>query len=136
MVKLTVNPNVEASVAFDTIKPCTTKMRIKEVTGPFPSTATPGNEYLKMQLEYVDPTSLETVAGGIASNPGTIFDNSCLITPSEKQGKLRSVVQAAGLVWSDFDTEDLMGREVTVKIGTEEYKGELKNVIKRYLTPD
>ena len=138
----TPNPNAEANLAFDIAKPGQYRLRIEGspnmpgVSEPAPSKSTPGNMVMKVRLVFADPTAVTTIADLPAKNLGSIIDNSLVTMPAEKQGKLRSLVESAGLVWNEFtDTQMLMGKEVTAVLGIEEYNGEQKNTVKRYLKP-
>ena len=132
MPSLTPNTNVEASVAFDVVKPGTYRMRIDSVDE---FTAQSGNTCWRIRFVYVDPTSLEKLDGtGLANNPGSLLDSGFVVIPTEKQGKLRGLVEAVGLTWAEMtDSDVLLGKEVDVKVGTEEYNGETVNRTKRYL---
>lgn len=138
MARLQANPNVEANLAFDVIKPGEYLMRVKDVKTTDDNgndlVSAKGNKYWKVQLEFVETGMLERNDGkGYAKNPGAIFDNSLLVEPSDKQGKLRAFVEACGLTWGDIESDDLRGCEVLARLGTSEYKGEMKNEVKRYI---
>jgi hypothetical protein len=63
-----------------------------------------------------------------------VFDNGIVLSPAEKQGKLKSFVEACGKNWNEMsDTDELVGLELQVNIGLEEYEGVQKNVVKRYV---
>jgi hypothetical protein len=65
---------------------------------------------------------------------GGIFDYIPLA--DDKQWKLRTITEAAGLPWGDYDPEvDLPGREITVVVKVEQYEGEWKNKVGRYVIP-
>lgn len=129
-MKVGINPGVEANIAFDVVTPGTYRMRVQSIEG---FTASSGNECLRFRWEYVDKSNLEKLGGGYAQNPGTLMDSSLVISPADKQGKLRGLVEALGKSWADFDTDDLIGLECDVRVGIEEYQGENKNTAKRYL---
>src|SRR3989304_2098850 len=129
MPRLNASPNAEASIAFEVVKPGTYRLRILEITE---FTAASGNTCWKVRFEYAEPSTLEKLSGGPASNPGNIFDNSLVVSPAEKQGKLRGFVEAAGLAWRDLESDELLAQEVLAKVGIEEYDGEQRNVVKRY----
>ena len=99
----------------------------------FDSKTTAGNKGIKVRLVFAEPSSVDTIKGLPAKNLGSIIDNSILTEPADKQGKLRGLVEAVGLPWSDFDTEQLAGMEVLAKVDIEEYKGEQRNVVRRYV---
>ena len=127
------NPEAEASASFDTVKPGTYAMRIKDVTE---FVAKSGNTCWRVQSEYIDPSNLEKLDGGMAANPGTLLDSGFVVSDPSKQGKLRSLWEACALDWADAGDSDLLvGAELDIKVGLEEYQGETKNVAKRYLAP-
>lgn len=138
MALITTNPAADADSGFDIAAPGIYNLRIEgsknmPAVSEFDSKTTPGNRGLKIRLVFADPSSVNTVGGQPAKNLGSIIDNSILVAPPEKQGKLRSLVEACGLPWGDFDTDQLVGQEVQAKVDIEEYKGEQKNVVRRYL---
>lgn len=137
MARLNANPNAEANVDFPVIKPGTYRMRIKEIiteNNGEPLISAKGNQYWKIQLEYSDPTSLSKEDGSPVNGPaGSVFDNSIVVSPAEKQGKARGFVEALGAAWADLDSEDLIGLEADCRVGIEEYQGVKKNVVQRYL---
>ena len=140
MARITVNPQAEANAAFDIAAPGSYRMRIEGSpnfpgVSEFDSKSTPGNKGLKIRLVFADPTAVTTLKGTPAKNLGSVIDQSVVTYPAEKQGKLRSLVEACGLAWEDFDTDQLVGKELQANIGIEEYNGETKNVVKRYLKP-
>jgi hypothetical protein len=131
MATFTPNPAAEASSAFEVIKPGVYDMRVKDITE---FQAKSGNQCLKVQLEFCDPSSLVKLDGMPAQNPGNVFDNGLVTSPAEKQGKLRSFVEACGMSWGEVsDTDVLIGKELKVNVGIEEYEGVQKNVAKRYM---
>lgn len=129
MAKLNANPAVEANVTFDVVEPGEYNLRVDSIE-PFTSQA--GNECWRTRLSFTSPVN--KIDGTPAQNPGTLIDNSLVAYPPEKQGKLRSFVEACGLAWSDLDSDELIGQECIAKVGLEEYKGEQRSVVKRYLT--
>lgn len=138
MARISVNPNADADAGFDIAAPGVYRMRIEgsknmPAVSEFDSKTTAGNKGIKIRLVFADPSAVSTIQGQTAKNLGSIIDNSVLIAPADKQGKLRSLVEACGLPWGDFDTEQLVGQEVSVKVEVEEYKGEQKNTARRYL---
>ena len=130
MAKLNANPNVEVNSAFDVVKPGVYKMRVASIEE---FQAQSGSTCWRLRAEYAETGSLNKLDGAPANNPGTILDSGLVIAPADKQGKLRGFVEACGKQWADLDSDDLIGAEFDAKVGTEEYNGELKNVIKRYL---
>lgn len=130
MPQLNANPNAEVNLAFDVVKPGTYRMRVKEITE---FTASSGNTCWRVRLEFTDPSSLSKEDGTPVKNAGTLLDSSLVVSPAEKQGKLRGFVEACGLPWANLDSDDLIGREVDCNIKIEEYQGEKKNSVGRYL---
>lgn len=140
MARIVTNPAAEVDAGFDVGAPGVYPMRIEgsknmQAVTEFDSKTTQGNKGIKVRLVFADPTGVNTIKGEPAKNLGSIIDNSILIAPPEKQGKLRSLVEACSLPWSDFDTDQLVGQTVLVKVEVEEYKGEQRNVARRYLKP-
>ncbi len=138
MALINVDPNAEASASFDIARPGIYRLRIEgsenmPAATRLDSKKTPGNVCLRIRAVFADPTSVYKVNGDPAKLLGSIIDNSLLIEPKERQGKLRSMVEAVGLEWTNFDSDDLNGREFNAKVDVEEYNGEQKNVIRRYL---
>lgn len=133
-----VNPKAEADVGFELAQPGIYIMRI-EGSANMPAVAIfdskSGNKCLKVRLVFASVLEVTTTEGKPARNLGSIIDASLVIEPAEKQGKLRSFVESAGLPWSDFDIDSLIGREVLAKVGLEEYNGVTRNKIERYLKP-
>jgi len=133
MVRLTANPEAEAQIVFDVVKPVDTQMRVVSIEEK-DSKATPGNRYWSVRAEYVNPQGLEKLDGtGFAQNPGTIIDNSLVVFPAEKQGKIRAFVESLGAVWADLESEQLIGAVFTARLGLDEYQGVQRNIIARYL---
>ncbi len=136
MARINVNPEAEVSANFEVAQPGTYRMRV-EGSENFPAvqefTSQAGNTCLKVRLVYCDPSIINKLDGTPSKNLGAIIDSSLVISPSDKQGKLRSFVESAGLQWADFDTDELAGKEVTALVGLDTYQGVEKNQIKRYL---
>lgn len=125
------NPNIEASSAFDVVKPGVYAMRVVAISE---FTSSKGNQCLKAEMEYASPAECNKMDGQPANNPGHVFDNGLVTSPAEKQGKLRSFVESCGKRWGELtDTVDLIGCELQANIGVEEYEGVQKNVVKRYI---
>ena len=125
------NPQIEATAAFEVVKPGVYAMRVVQITE---FKAKSGNDCLKVEMEYANPSECVKMDGTPANNPGHIFDNGLVTAPAEKQGKLRGFVEACGKTWGEVsDTDELIGSEIQVNVGVEEYEGVQKNVAKRYL---
>lgn len=133
MPRLTVNPQAEVSVGFPTFKAGTYSMRIVKAED-----RNPEKNDIKITLAYIDPSQLILLDNssytGTLEAAGSLFDY--LQLAEDKQWKLRTVTEAAGLPWADYDPcVDLVGREVQVKVILEEYQGEQKNKVGRYVIP-
>lgn len=132
MARLNANPNAEASVEFEVVAPGVYRMRVESIEE---FVAQSGSTCWRTRMTYVDPSSLTKEDGTPCSNAGGIIDSGLVASPAEKQGKLRSFVEACGMAWADLDSEDLIGCELDVKVGTDEWQGNRKNVASRYLKP-
>lgn len=129
MAMLNVNPNAEVKTGFATVKPGQYPIRIKEVVD-----RNPEKNDLKITFEYVQPAS-ELVGldnEPLKGNAGSLFDY--IMLDSEKQWKLRQLVEACGMPWAAFDPlVDLQGKECIAVVKTEAYEGEQRNKISRYV---
>ena len=135
MPQFVPNPEAEANLAFDLVKPDVYRMSVTEITS-FTSQNS-GNECFRVRLAFVDPSGVSKPNGEPAKNPGTLLDNSLVHSDPSKQGKLRSFVEACGEHWGDItDTDVLVGKELSVKTKLEEWQGEQRVSVARYLTPD
>jgi hypothetical protein len=86
-----------------------------------------GKQDLEIRLEHVTPAVELTGLDGqpLKGQPSGLFMYLQLAT--DKQWKLRQVVEAAGLTWGALDTDDLLQKTVNVVVDIEEYNGEMKN---------
>jgi hypothetical protein len=138
-MEIVPNPAAEVDAGFDLAKPGNYKLRIEgsanfQAVSEFTSKS--GNQCIKIRLVFADPTGVYTLKNEPAKNLGSIIDASLVISPADKQGKLRSLVESAGLVWANFtNTDMLVGCEVNATVAIEDYNGAQKNVVKRYLKP-
>ena len=86
--------------------------------------------YLNWKMEFVDPNIQ-------ASDPkfkvGMIFEITTLKPTDNAQFKLRQLCEACGVVWGDFDTDELIGATFEAELGHDEYNGTIKNVVKKYI---
>jgi hypothetical protein len=137
MPSLAPNPNAEAQVAFDTIAAGTYRVRVKSVDE---FVAQSGNTCWRFRFDFVDPSSLTTVQGQPAQNPGSLIDSRFVVNPADgdtakAQGQLRGFVEKAlGLEWASLtDSDTLIGQECLAVIAVGEWKGSPTNEIKRYL---
>ena len=129
MARLNANPEAEASLAFDTVKPGDYVMRVRSIEET--TSQKSGNQMWKVTLEYVDPSACVTLDDKPAKNPGTLIDY-CVTEPS-MQGKVKGFVLACGRQWEDLDSETLIGCDLKVRVKTELYEGEHRNKVGRYL---
>ena len=133
MALMKVNMQAEVSVGFPTFKAGTYRMRIVKAED-----RNPAKNDIKVTMAYTDPSQLITIDEkpfmGSLDAAGSLFDY--LQLAEDKQWKLRTITEAAGLPWGDFDPcVDLVGKEVDVKVILEEYQGEQKNKVGRYVIP-
>lgn len=132
------NPNADSDNGFDVAAPGIYRLRV-EGSANFPAvqdfiSKKSGNRCLKVRFVFVDPSIVINQQGAQAKNLGSIIEQSCVLEPAEKQGKTKSLAEAAGIPWMTFtDITMLSGCEVTAKVGVDVYNGESKNVVERYL---
>jgi len=122
-VKITVNPSTEAS-SFGYVPAGKYKLRVVKVT----HTTGEKTDYLKWEFELADP-NLKSTDG--KSKPGHIFENTML--REDIQFKLRGVIDALGMEWADFDTENVAGAELEANLKIGEYEGVMRNEIGRFI---
>jgi hypothetical protein len=126
---INVNPDAEVKSAFDVVQAGTYRVRIKEVED-----RNPKNNDLKVTFNFVDaPAMVTNVQNEPCKNLGQLFDYVMLA--SDKQWKLRSLVEACGMVWQNLDEQDLVGRELDVTVKVEDYQGDKVNKVGRYIAP-
>lgn len=131
MGMINVNPAAEVKTGFAPVKPGTYLVRIKEVTD-----RNPEKNDLRLVLEFVAPSSeLYGVDNEpLKGNAGSLFDYVML--DNEKQWKFRQLTEACGLPWAAYDPiVELPGRELSVVVKTEQYEGETRNKVTRYVIP-
>jgi len=128
MALLNVNPNAEVKAGFETVKAGTYRVRIKEVED-----RNPEKNGLQVTMEYSDPTTLLGLTGEpLKGQAGSLFDY--IMLAQDKQWKLRMITEACGLPWTNFDpVVDFPGRELDVVVKLEEYEGEQRNKVARYV---
>lgn len=138
MAIIKANPEAEVSVGFSTVKAGTYRMRIKEVED-----RNPDKNDLKVTLEWILPASelLGVDNAPLKGNSGNLFDYVSLDGSLDEKGKskqwkLRTLTEAVGLSWSDYDpVVDLPGKELDVIVKLDTYEGEQKNKVSRYVIP-
>lgn len=126
------NPQAEVSAGFEAVKAGTYRMRVKECK----DRSSEGKQDYEVKLEHTLPKEeLVGVEGSpLKGMPSTVYDY--LMTAPDKQWKLRSITEAAGLPWQDYDpVTELIGRELDVVVKVEPYNGENRNKVARYVVP-
>lgn len=132
-MRITVNPDVPSTGGFPVWAPGQYRLRI---TGLEEQTAKSGAAMLNVTHEPVDAV-LDQKGGAIAT-AGKLF-NRVLIEPvRSKDGErsfsfLRALVEGAGLDWQDFDTDELLGKEVLAHVKITQFEGNERNEIGRYI---
>ena len=124
-----VNPDAEVSVGFEAVKPGTYPVRITEIKD-----RNPEKNDLEVTLEHTTPKeSLLGLTDDVLKGQASRLKDYIMLAP-EKHWKLRAITEAAGLPWQDYDPEtELLGREINVVIKLEEYMGEQRNKVARYI---
>lgn len=122
-MKIHVNPNTEAA-GFGYAEAGRYRLRIVKVEEKTGQAA----PYLNWELEFVDPNIQTTTGKG---KVGHIFAITTL--KEDAQFRLRQLTDALGLEWGDLDTDTLVGKELDAQVGVEEYEGNFKNVVKKYI---
>jgi len=131
MALLNVNPAAEVSASFESVKAGVYRVRVKEVVD-----RNPEKNDLKVSFEHLTPTSeLVNPAGeALKGIPGALIDYVMLA--DDKQWKLRSLTEACGLAWQNYDPiVELPGCELDVTVKIEMYEGEPRNKVGRYVVP-
>lgn len=124
------NPEAEVSVGFEVVRAGTYRMRIKTVE----DRNSLGKNDLKICLEHTEPKeSLVNSKGeALKGQAGGIFDY--IMLAPDKQWKLRTLTEAVGMAWSDYDPlVELPGKEVEVVVKVEPYEGLDTNKVARYV---
>lgn len=124
-MRVTVNPDAQASSDFGYAAPGDYTLRIKDCK----EKTKPGGEwpYLEWQFVFADP-NVKAVEEGKAV--GSVFEVTSL--KPDAQFNLRDLCEALGLTWGDFDTDVTKGMEFRARVGTEIYNKRIKNVIEKY----
>ncbi len=125
-MRITVNPNVDTS-GFGHVEPGVYRLRVVKC-----DYAEKNYPYLKWEYEFVDPNVKATDE---KLKPGYIYENTTLKSEGNAQFRLRQQIEALGLEWADFDTENVIGLEFDADVGLGEPRedGTIPNVIKRYI---
>ena len=125
--RIVVNPDAEVS-AFAPVRPGTYRMRISEVEDRRPE-----KEDLHIILVHTMPANELTGIDGEPLKGQASSVHDYLQLAPDKQWKLRSVVEAAGMEWGDFMPSDLKDKEVELAVTTETYNDQLRNRAGRYV---
>ena len=132
MPRITVDPTVESATGFPVWAAGRYTLRIAEVEQ---ATSKSGKPMLSLTLEAVGEVLDKN--GSALGNAGKIWDRVMVDPITGKNGNqvsfLRPLIEAAGLTWGDFDTDDLVGKEVQAQVAIEEYQGQERNGIGRYI---
>ena len=122
-MRITVDPNTDAS-GFDYVENGLFHLRVVNVEQrkkEYP--------YLNWEFEIADPN----VKGIKGKNPGHIFEITTLKSGGNAQFRLRQVCDALGIVWGEFDTEDVKGTECDAYLKVREYNGIFSNEIDKFI---
>ena len=130
-MRVTVNPDAQASGEFSYAAPGEYNLRVKAAEV---KKKTGGeHSYIEWKFEFSDPNipSVEKKKDGSNMQLGQIFEITSL--KPDAQFRLRDCCEALGLVWGDFDTNEVKGIECIAKVGIETYQGKIKNTIDRFV---
>ncbi len=132
MGKITVNPDVQGAGEF----PVWAEGEVDfEVTRIEERRSSKGQAMLNVEL--VPQGEVLDERGVAIEKPGRIFDNIMVDPVGTKNGGqvsfLRPFIEACGLTWGDFDTDQLQGAKVRAKVIIGEYNGRRRNEIGRYV---
>ena len=140
MARIVVNPDVQAASGdFPLWADGKYHLRIDEIQE---ETSAKGQPMLRVSLVPTDSVTDEE--GNTLPNPGRLFDRVMVEPVTTKKGQaisfLRVIVEAAGLSWQDFDTDELQGREVVARVGRSTYttkdgQSRTRNEIVGYVKP-
>lgn len=87
--------------------------------------------YIKWTIDFADP-NVQSVDPNY-KKVGSIFENTTLKKGENAQFRLKQLCDAVGLVWGDFDTDDVIGREFDAEVGIKEYNGTMSNEVKKFI---
>jgi len=124
-MKITVDPTTELS-GFGYVEAGKYRLRVVSCT----QQAGKKFPYIKWEFEFVDPNVKSTDE---KSKPGHIFENTTLKPGDSAQFRLRQTVEALGLEWADFDTDEVIGMECDAQVGVHNYDGKLSNEVTRFI---
>ena len=122
-MRVPVDPSTESS-GFDYVNNSQQRLRVVTVT-----LKKKEHPYLNWELELADP-NVKGIKGG---RPGHIFEITTLKSGGNSQFRLRQLCEALGVVWGDFDTEEVIGRELDAYVKVKEYQGTFSNEVDRFI---
>lgn len=123
-MKITLNPATEVS-QFGYVEAGKNRLRIVKVD----QAVGPKAPYLNWEFELADP-NIKATDG--KSKPGHVFEITTL--KEDAQFALRALVESCGLEWgAELETEEMIGLEFDANLGIDQYEGNMKNVVKRYI---
>lgn len=124
-MRIAVNPEAQVS-NFEPVEAGVYRMKFTKVEQ---KTKEGGQHpYLEWILEHVG----QDVKGILGGNAGRVYDVTTL--KPDAQFALRALVEAVGLSWQDFDTEEVIGREVdaVLSLGVSP-NGKKRNEVEKYV---
>lgn len=127
-MRITVDPSADAG-GFGYVEAGKYTLRVKKCTQETGKKA----PYLRWEFEYADPNIQSVPVDGKILKVGNIFENTTLSTANNSQFRLRQLCDALGVVWGDFDTDDLVGHDFDAQVDIKEYEGNLSNEVKKYI---
>ena len=132
MPRITVNPDVQAAGGRPVWAKGRYPLRIRDVQQTESSTGK-----AMLVVEYESTNDVLDVDGNTVAGGGRIWDRVLIEPIQTKTGNtisfLRPLIESAGMDWSDFDTDDLVGKEVTARVTVGEYNGNERNEITGYV---
>lgn len=129
MARISVNPNAEVG-GFVPVQAGTYTLRIE---GFEERTSKEGKPYLSWRMAITTPKDgiIGTDGQALSGNPASVFYSTR--TDEEAQGMLRGLVEKVLGEWREFDTDELVGKEVEATLKEDTYAGNVKNVVGRIL---
>ena len=129
MPMITVNPDARSAGEFPNWRAGEYELEITEIEQTVTKT---GKDQLVLKLSPVD--EVMDVDGNPLPKPGTLRDWVLIDPVQTKNGGtvsfLRAVVESAGLEWSNFNSDDLLNKNLRARVGISETG---RNEILRYL---
>lgn len=124
-MKINVDPSTEAG-GFGYANAGRYRLRISKVEHKQKD-----HPYLKWTLDFVD-FNVQSADPNF-KKVGSIFENTTLKKGENAQFRLRQLCDAVGLVWGDFDTDNIIGREFEAEVGIKEYNSVFSNDVKKFI---